>query len=187
MEKTSQEQIGELCGLLLRVIDLLTQIVNAEKFTQNNDNSEGSAFSEGELNKDEGNGSVGVIVVSDDKILTGKRLGDFGNGEICGPGGHIESGETPEQAAVRETQEEFGITPTELISVGIGKAEADTGLQPHIFLCTEYDGEIKCTDGEMAEPKFLTAEEITNGDNTLFTPFSDSLDILMSNIDGNLQ
>ena len=40
MEKTSQEQIGELCGLLLRVIDLLTQIVNAEKFTQNNDNSD---------------------------------------------------------------------------------------------------------------------------------------------------
>lgn len=130
------------------------------------------------------NNSVGVIVVSDGKILTGKRLGDLGNGEICGPGGHIENGETPEQAAVRETQEEFGITPKDLFLVGVGKAEADTGLQPHIFLCTEYDGEIKCADGEMAKPKFLTAEEISSRDNALFKPFSDSLELLMNSIGG---
>jgi len=185
MEKTNQEQIGELCGLLLRVIDLLTDIVNSGKSVQskNSDGVEGSVFSEGELtdklDNDENGDSVGVIVVSDGKILTGKRLGDFGNGEICGPGGHIESEETPEQAAIRETREEFGITPTELIFVGVGKAESDTGLQPHIFLCTEYDGEIKCADGEMAEPQFLSIDEIQQSENDIFKPFADSVAMLI--------
>ena len=46
----------------------------------------------------------GVIVVKDGKILVGTRKD---NGLICGPGGHIEQGETPEEAAIRETREEF--------------------------------------------------------------------------------
>ena len=42
--------------------------------------------------------SVGVLVISDGKILTGTRHNDTGYGLLCGPGGHIEAGETPEQA-----------------------------------------------------------------------------------------
>lgn len=38
----------------------------------------------------------GVIVIKDGKILIGERKD---NGQICGPGGHIEIGETPEDAA----------------------------------------------------------------------------------------
>ncbi len=178
MENT--EQLKELCGLLLRVIDLLTQIVNAEELTQNNDNADGELNDES--NKHEGKGSVGVIVVSDGKILTGKRLGDFGSGEVCGPGGHIESGETPEQAAIRETQEEFGITPKDLIPIGRGPVETDTKLSPYIFLCTEYEGEIKCKDGEICEPRFISHEEINNTVDTLFKPFADSVLLLFGTL-----
>ena len=85
--------------------------------------------------------SVGVLVISDGKILTGTRHNDTGYGLICGPGGHIEDGETPEQAAYRETEEEFGISPKELVSLGFGPVEPETGLSPHIFLCTEYEGQ----------------------------------------------
>ena len=61
----------------------------------------------------------GVIVIRDDKILTGTRIGGKYDGQICGPGGHIEAGETPEEAAKRETFEEFGIECLELESLGV--------------------------------------------------------------------
>lgn len=123
----------------------------------------------------DGNGSVGVIVVKDGKVLTGKRLEKGTEGQICGPGGHIEQGETPEQAAVRESREEFNITPTKLIPMGDGPEESN-GLQPFLFLCTEYDGEIKCDEEEMTEPRFLSVEEIEGADN-LFKPFADGVKI----------
>mgnify|MGYP001091413346 CR=1 FL=1 len=43
-------------------------------------------------------------------LLIHKKTG-FGKGKINAPGGRIEPGETPEQAAVREVQEEVCITP----------------------------------------------------------------------------
>lgn len=122
--------------------------------------------------------SVGVLVISDGKVLTGTRHNDFGYGLICGPGGHGENGETPEQAAFRETEEEFGISPKELIPLGQGPVEEDTGLTPHIFLCTEYEGVPDNLDLEITDIQFRTLEEIAQAANTLFQPFSDSLDLL---------
>lgn len=121
---------------------------------------------------------VGVLVVKAGKILTGTRKTSFGYGLICGPGGHIKVGETPMQAAFRETEEEFGISPKELVPLGRGPAEPDTGIQPHIFLCTEYEGEPICVDREMAEPKFRTLEEIELLKPSLFQPFADDVVLL---------
>ena len=52
---------------------------------------------------------VGVLVLKDGKVLLGKRLGSHGTNEYGGPGGHLEYGETIEQAALREIAEECGI------------------------------------------------------------------------------
>ena len=93
---------------------------------------------------------MGVLVISDGKVLSGTRHNDFGYGLVCGPGGHVEPGETPTQAAFRETEEEFGISPKELIPLGLGPYEPDTGLRPHLYLCTDYDGEPNCLDLEMS-------------------------------------
>ena len=41
-------------------------------------------------------------------------------GEICFPGGHIEAGETPEEAALRETCEEIGISCDKIRMIGPG-------------------------------------------------------------------
>lgn len=124
-------------------------------------------------------GSVGVIVVNNGKILNGTRHNDFGYGLVCGPGGHIEDGETPEQAAFRETKEEFGIMPESLMWLGQGPKEKDMGLQPYLFLCTEYSGTPNCEDLEMTGAKFSTLEELNEKAESMFGPFADGLKILM--------
>lgn len=122
-----------------------------------------------------GYGSVGVLVIRDDKILTGTRSE---SGLIGGPGGHIEEGETPEDAAVREIVEEFNIRPTELIPIGYGPKEPDTSLSPALFLCTEYEGTPHCTSDEMSDARFLTLNELLMIRHRLFEPFTDSIAVL---------
>ena len=127
---------------------------------------------------------VGVLVVSQGKVLSGTRKTEFGYGLICGPGGHIKDGESPKQAAFREAEEEFGISPKELIPLGRGPMEPDTGIQPYIFLCTEYEGEPNCVDGEMADPQFRTLEEIELLTPSLFQPFADDVKLLKAALRG---
>ena len=127
---------------------------------------------------------VGVLVVSQGKVLSGTRKTEFGRGLICGPGGHIKEGESPKQAAFREAEEEFGISPKELIPLGRGPMEPDTGIQPYIFLCTEYEGEPNCVDGEMADPQFRTLEEIELLTPSLFQPFADDVKLLKAALRG---
>lgn len=130
--------------------------------------------------------SVGVLVLSDGKILTGTRMNETERGMLCGPGGHIENGETPEEAAIRETQEEFGITPKELIPLGYGAIEPD-GSTPLLYLCSEYEGEIKCTGQEIDHPVFRTLNEIDRLSKILFQPFRDSVDSLLKAVKGEVQ
>lgn len=129
---------------------------------------------------------VGVLVVQDGRFLCGTRLK---GGSVGGPGGHIEAGESPEDAAIRETQEEFGITPKDLMPVAFLSDLKPPYCPSHVFLCTDFDGSIRCTDGEMASPGFITAEKVaelsTQNPERLFPPFAQSiaalLDVLSSN------
>ncbi len=128
-------------------------------------------------------GAVGVYVVKDGRILTGVRGPGDGEYLICGPGGHIEDGETPGQAAIRETQEEFGITPMELIPFGRGQKETN-GLQPYLFLCLRYEGTPKCDDDEMFHARFTAIEELENS-GRLFSPFESGFNELKRKVCGN--
>lgn len=123
--------------------------------------------------------SVGVFVLKKDqnKILTGTRKDNDHFGQLCGPGGHVEAGESLPDAAIRETQEEFGITPTDLKFIGLGDFEEDTGLIPALFICTEYDGEMITADFEVDNQRFRTLTDILSYD--LFPPFKNSLQILL--------
>ncbi len=154
----------------------------AAKAAQNNDSDGSYSNTQGE----EKPFSVGVLVVSEGRVLTGTRHNDFGYGLICGPGGHGEKGETPEQAAFRETEEEFGISPNYLIPLGTGPVEPDTGLTPYLFLCTDYDGEPNCVDLEMTNAKFRTLEELDQLAASMFQPFADGLEILKTCIEMSL-
>ena len=94
---------------------------------------------------------------------------------ICGPGGHIEAGESPEQAAVRETVEEFSIKPTALKYLGQLDGQARYG-KPHIFLCTEYEGTPKCKSREMQGEAWVKPGDLVRD---CFPPFAASLELLV--------
>jgi 8-oxo-dGTP diphosphatase len=53
---------------------------------------------------------VAVFIWKDGAFLMGKRLGTHGENTWSIPGGHIEPGETLEQAVARETLEETGLS-----------------------------------------------------------------------------
>ena len=53
--------------------------------------------------------SVGALIFKNNKLLMMKRKSDLGKGCWSTGGGHIEFGETPEQALEREIREEYGI------------------------------------------------------------------------------
>lgn len=160
----------------------LPQDMSAEELADKEERGIGNADgADGIINRPKE--SVGVLVISNGKVLSGTRHNDFGYGLVCGPGGHVEPGETPTQAAFRETEEEFGISPKELIPLGLGPYEPDTGLRPHLYLCTDYDGEPNCLDLEMTGVKFRTMEELDALAASMFQPFADGLKILKTCID----
>ena len=52
-----------------------------------------------------------LFLLKENQILLGMKKRGFGAGKYNGIGGKLEPDETVEQAMVRETQEEIGVTP----------------------------------------------------------------------------
>lgn len=123
---------------------------------------------------------VGVIVAKDGGFLCAAR-GD--SGEICGPGGFIKEGETPEQAAMRETKEEFGITPKTLYKLGGLLNNKNLYCPAVIFVCTDFDGEPKCDGKEMIFPAFINHETLKDGGMKFFPAFEDSIELFRTATD----
>jgi len=117
----------------------------------------------------------GVIVIKDGKILVGERKD---NGLVCGPGGHIEMGETPEEAAIRETREEFGINIAETIPLTIISGMPAEYCSSQVFVCTEFFGTPIAFNTEMENARFEDIRKIMNMN--LFLPFQLSLEELIS-------
>lgn len=113
-----------------------------------------------------------VLLIKDGCFLVANRND---TGDICGPGGHIEPGETPLQAAVRETQEEFNIRPLKLMPLfkmdDLGEAY---DYPVNVFLCQEFEGTPQTDEVEMTEARWMDIEQLLTSPN-LFEPFKVSL------------
>lgn len=125
---------------------------------------------------------VGVIVIQNGLVLVGTRVG---NGMIGGPGGHVEEGETDETAAYRETIEEFGIFPGNLIKIDDPDGGEGVEGKPTIFLCTKFVGKPKCDGEEMWEPRWMSIQGILD-DGDVFEPFAYGLEVLLKNMKSTL-
>lgn len=83
---------------------------------------------------------TGVIIVRDNKVLLGRRIGKLGTGTWGFPGGHLEFGESLEDCAVRETLEETGLT---VKNARVITAVSDCFADRHyvtVYLQADYTG-----------------------------------------------
>lgn len=104
-----------------------------------------------------------LFLVKDGEILLAMKKRGFGAGLWNGVGGKLDAGETVEQALIRETQEEIGVTPTKYNKVAEldfygGSADEAWNMYVHAYLCTEWHGNPEETE-EMA-PKWYNIADI---------------------------
>ena len=101
-----------------------------------------------------------VFLQRDGELLLAMKKRGHGVGKWNGAGGKLEPGETPLQAAIRETEEEIGVTPHNLQLVGeihfIDLPDVDHYC--HIFTTNEWEGEPAET--EEMRPKWFALEDI---------------------------
>ncbi len=121
---------------------------------------------------------VGVIILKDGKILLGKRRNAHGEGSWSFPGGHLEFGESIEECALREIEEETGITVTNLRKAGFTNDIFSEESKHYVtlFMVADYkEGEVtvrepdKCEKwewferGTFPEPLFLPIRNLIKG------------------------
>ncbi len=84
-----------------------------------------------------------VFIIKDDRVLLAMKKRGFGEGKWNGPGGKIHFGEAPIDAAIRETQEEIGVTPVLRRELGfiIYHDPKFGDWSVHVFRSTSFKGE----------------------------------------------
>ena len=89
-----------------------------------------------------------LFIIKDGKILLIEKKRGLGAGKINGPGGKIDAGETPLEAAVRETEEELCITPTAPRKMGeLQFSMSDCPhIHCHVYRADDYTGTPTETD-----------------------------------------
>lgn len=101
-----------------------------------------------------------AIITRDDRVLMIRRREREGKLLWAFPGGGIEAGETPEQAAVRETAEEVDLEVKAIKPLG-DRVHPQTGRHMSYVACEVVGGEARVADEEeLAEVAWIRLEEI---------------------------
>ncbi len=118
--------------------------------------------------------SIGVVVFDGEKVLlvrSGPAASHF-EGKNGLPSGKVDPGETNEQAAVRELNEETGLVTTiddlSPIKTFIATIEQKQGLVTfvwHTFLCRRFSGSLIST--QETTPYWVDIDKLTNVENLL--------------------
>ena len=96
--------------------------------------------------------ALGVIchIRDEGRVLLQLRAdGAFGAGFWNGPGGHVEEGESPLEAAIREVEEEAGLVVRDLLEHGVltfyfGEAE-EPKYMVHVFSTERFEGDVRAS------------------------------------------
>lgn len=105
-----------------------------------------------------------LFVLRDGEALLIRKKRGLGAGKINAPGGRLDPGETPLQAAIREVQEEVLVTPTGVRPCGQHRFQFVDGysLHVHVFASDGCDGVPGETDE--AVPLWVPVDQIPYDD-----------------------
>ncbi|MWB98032.1 8-oxo-dGTP diphosphatase [Agromyces seonyuensis] len=102
------------------------------------------------------------------RVLLGRKREGLGAGRLVGPGGKLEPGETPVQAAVREVREEVGLEldPAHLEARGRLTYTFPTrhawSQESHVFVCRTSAGE--ATPSDELDPEWFDLDAVPYAD-----------------------
>jgi len=104
--------------------------------------------------------AVSVFVRRPGELLLIHKKRGLGTGKVTAPGGRLEAGESWRQAAVRETQEETGLTPLNLDLAADLAFQFTTGyaLRVGVFWADGAEGRLTVTDE--ADPFWHPASQL---------------------------
>jgi len=101
-----------------------------------------------------------VFVLRGDEVLLIDKKTGLGKGKVNAPGGKVDPGETPEEGAVRECQEELGITVSNLEYCGEHRFQFVDGYSIHVWVYRTRDFEGVPTESVEAKPMWVRQDEI---------------------------
>ena len=101
-----------------------------------------------------------LFLIKEDKILLAMKKRGFGEGLWNGVGGKLNENESVEEAAVRECQEEIGVTPKRFEKVAmLTFMDMTMGeMLVSVFLCQEWEGEPE--ESEEMRPQWFEANAL---------------------------
>lgn len=103
-----------------------------------------------------------LCIINDNKILLGMKKRGFGKGRWNGFGGKPDKGESVEDTAIRETEEECLVRVKKVEKVGIldfkFTHKSEWNQQVHFFRAEKYDG--KPQETEEMKPKWFEFNDI---------------------------
>lgn len=104
--------------------------------------------------------TVGVFIVKDEKVLLAKRGIEPFKDWWDSIGGFVEEGESPQEAAIRETREETGLEVSIKQVLGMGKdMYRDQPITPIAFSAKIVSGEPKAAD-DVAELRWFDLKDL---------------------------
>ncbi len=129
---------------------------------------------------------VNGLLIQDSKVLLARRSPLRRNypGSWSFPGGHVEPGETLEQALHRELDEEIGVTAKSWKFLCNYVDHATRPLKPvhfHFFAVEDWTGQPKNLGDEHSEIRWVDFTDVKNMPNLAFSWYGELVEPLSSN------